>query len=267
MAASKPRLVLRRDLVFLDYVFLFLGLMSLIIWGLDFSRSLEPDEVVVLRWTDYATIAVFGVVFLGKLLAADFPLRYLKAHWFAIFGFFPLTNPLFIPPRFYIVVQILIVVSRFGQAIDRAFGAHVLKQVFARYRAAVVEELTDPLLDRLLFVIQINLVRGRYAASIGEGIDRRRAEVRMSVEKAIMASPKLTTITKIPGAEEAIHNAVQEGIDAAVAALKSDELNRAIQETLNEAFEDLRKSVRERSWKEQGVGLGDVATGLMKGSA
>ncbi|MBI4392273.1 MAG: hypothetical protein HY556_00545 [Euryarchaeota archaeon] len=158
-------------------------------------------------------------------------------------------------------------ISRFGQALDRAFGVRVGHAIYSRYKAVIVEDLTEPILDRMFHVLQVNLRGGRYAESVGRGIDSSRGQIHAAVTRAMKASPNLSTVSRISGMESLIHTVVDEALTATVATLVSDEINVAIQRSVDQTFEDLRKNVRDPKWKEVGVGLGDVGRAFVKGPA
>lgn len=263
-APSRPRLALKENLLLVDVAALALAFASFVIYVAFRTIAFEPDEVTLLRYVDYAAIVLFALFFVGKGLVSENPARYARTHFFDVFGLLPITSPLFGFDRWWGFVGVLIVLARASAALDRAFGERVLARVMHRYRAALVEELTEPILIRLLTIIREALQQGRYTASMGATLEERRNEMHAVVKRSIEASPKLTFLRNLPGMEHKIDEAVDELVTSAVTALTSDEMNRLVADALARAISDLEKKVAEPTWKGKGLGMLDVAKGLTR---
>lgn len=268
MAPGRPsRLVLRENLHLVDYAILGLAFTSFLVFLLD-RTALPAEEVAALRWVDIGLVALYGGAFGTKWVLADDPVRWLRRNALNALGVLPLTVNLFEPviaDRYYIVVQFVIVVLRAGEALDRAFGARVLHGLFERYRSMVVEELTDPLLMRLAIALEESVVGRDYAAAIGRRVEERRDLMRAAVARGIQASPKLTRLYAFGPVQRKVDETTEELVDALAAALTSPEVNQLIREGLQDAFAELKDNIRERKWQEKGVGVSDVAAGVVGG--
>lgn len=268
MAHVPARAELARKARFLpiDLAALLLAAASLVVLVAERTVTLQPGEELYLTYLDYAAVVLFAVLFVAKGLVSGSPAGYLKGHWFDAIGVLPLTQPLFGLDRWWGVIGFLIVLARASAALDRAFGERVLLRVFDRYRAMLVEELTEPILVRLLVILRDALTRGRYMASIGASIEEKRADVHEVVRKAVAASPKMTFITHLPGVDRKLQEAVDEAVTSAVTALTSEEMNRIVRDAIDRALRDLETEIAKPHWKERGLTLTDVARGLSRGS-
>lgn len=271
MASGRPsRLVLRENLHVVDFAILGLAFTSLLVFLLDRTGALPAEEVVALRYADLGLVALYGGAFATKWVLAEEPMRWLRRNALNALGVLPLTVNLFAPviaDRYYIVVQVVIVVLRAGEALDRAFGARVLQGLFERYKSMVVEELTDPLLMRLAIVLEEAVVGRDYAAAIGKRVEERRDLMRAAVARGIAASPKLTKLYSFGPVQRKVDETTEEMVDALAAALTSPEVNQLIREGLQDAFAELKDNIRERKWQEKGVGVTDVAAGVVGAGA
>ncbi|GEM_PF-5535148 len=263
---TETRLRLRENLYFLDVAILVLAFTSLFVFLLDRTHALPADEESGLRIIDLTLVALYGGAFVFKVLIVEAPLRWLRRYWIYAFGVLPLTIPVLVPARFYIVVQVIIIVLRTGEALDRAFGARVLRGLFERYRYMLIEELTDPLLMRLAIVLEDAVTSRDYAAAIGKRLDERRDLIEKAVDRAIEASPKLQTITRFGVVEKWVDETREEMVDAVHAALTGPELNQIIREGLQDAFGELKQGIKDKKWRGKGVGLKDVAVGVVQGA-
>ncbi len=257
-------LALKSNILVIDLAALALALGSLIVLVARRTVDLEPGEIEILLWTDYAAIGLFALLFLAKGVVAESPRRYLRGHWFDVLGLLPVTQPLLGLDRWWTLAGVLIVIARASAALDRAFGERVLARVLDRYRAALVEELTEPILVRILAILRDALTRGRYLESVGKSVEEKRRDIHEVVRKAVKASPKMTFLRSLPGMERKLDEAVDEAVTSAVVALTSDELNRLVTDAIDRALRDLEREVAKPTWKERGLTLGDITRGLVR---
>lgn len=265
MAAAARRLKLRENLHLIDVAILALAFTSLLVFLLERTGALPEDERAILGVADLALVLLYGSAFGAKWILADRPVRWIRRNAPLALGAFPLTiNVLpFVPDRYFIVIQVIVVVLRTGEALDRAFGERILLGLWERYRSMIVEELSQPLLMRLAIVLEEAVTSRDYAAAIGRRLDDRRDLVEAAVKRAIAASPKLTRLSRFGPVERFIDETTHEIVDAAHAALTGPEVNALIREGLQEAFGELKEGIARRKWQGKGVGVVDVARGVV----
>src|SRR5438552_321220 len=267
MVAAIPaptKLKLRSRLHVIDYGILVLSFTSLLLFLLYRTEKFTGADLDRLRLVDVGISVLYASAFVVKWVLADSWWRWIKRNWWYAFGAFPVTFPFLIPDRWFIVVQVIVVVLRTGEALDRAFGAHVLRGLFARYQYMLVEELTDPLLMRLAIVLEDAVTSRDYAAAIGKRLDERRDLVEAAVKRAVLASPKLQRLNSFGPVERWIDETTEELVDAAAAALTGPEINEIIRLGLQDAFAELKQGIAEKKWRGKGVGMADVARGVVR---
>lgn len=263
-APVRRRLQMREQLHLVDYAILLLAFLSLLLFILYHTDKLTGQDVDALRVIDLTLVTLYAGAFGLKWLIADRRIRWIRRNAFYALGAFPLTFPFLVPDRFFIVVQVIIVVLRTGEALDRAFGARILQGMFARYQYMVVEELTQPLLMRLAVVLEDSVTSRDYATAIGKSLDERRDLIEAAVKRAIQASPKLSRLNEFGPVNRWIDETTGEMVDAVHAALTGPEINTIIREGLQDAFAELKKGIEDKKWREHGVGVADVGRGLVR---
>lgn len=263
---ASARLRLRAKLHVVDYVILGLAFTSLLVFILERSRALPAEEHVVLRVVDIALVVLYGGAFATKWMLADDPTRWIRRNGPLALGAFPLTYNVLgflVADRYFIVLQVIVVVLRTGEALDRAFGERILRGLWERYQYMIVEQLSQPLLMRLAVVLEDAVTSRDYAAAIGRRLDDRRDLIEASVKRAIQASPKLSRLSQFGPVERWIDETTQEVVDAAHAALTGPEVNTLIREGLQDAFAELKVGIAQKRWQDKGVGVVDVAKGVV----
>ena len=258
--AAPAKLRLRENLYLVDYGILALAFTSIVVFILyEADDKLQGVEFTALRFVDLTLVVLYAAAFATKWMLADEPVRWLRRNALNAIGVLPLTIPFFVPDRFFIVVQLVVVLLRMGEAMDRAFGARVLRGLIERYQYMLVEALTEPLLMRLAVVMEDTVTSRDYAVAMGRKLDERRELVEAAVQRAIAASPKLSRLSQFGPVDRYIKETTEELVDAAHAALTGPEVNAIIRESLQEAFGELKEGIRQRKWTGKGVGVGDLA--------
>jgi len=260
------RLKMRANLHLLDYAILGLAFTSLLVFVVERFAVLPEEERIFLGIVDLTLVVLYGGAFGTKWLLADSPTRWIRRNALFALGAFPLTiNALsfFVADRYFIIIQVIVVVLRTGEALDRVFGERILQGLWQRYQYLIVEQLSQPLLMRLAVVLEDAVVSRDYAAAIGRRLDDRRDLVEAAVKRAIQASPKLTRLSQFGPVERFIDETTHEIVDAAHAALTGPEINTLIREGLQETFAELKAGIAQKKWQEKGVGVVDVARGVV----
>ncbi|MHB8605688.1 MAG: hypothetical protein ACYDCK_10580 [Thermoplasmatota archaeon] len=259
----RPRLARKDQLLVLDYAFLSLAFLSAAFVILTYTLKFDLAARQAVVYIDDAAVVLFALGFVARAFTWRNKLRFLRAHAIDILAFFPLTQTLFWPERWFPIVQVLIVVSRFSASLDRAFGDRVFARVVDHYRDALVDLLADPILLRIVEAFRGNLVHTDWVRTIGKSLYARKPQLLEAARKSLDSSPKIQLLRKIPGASDAIDDTVDEMVTAAILALTSEEVNRAIAESIDRALKDFEKNIQEKSDRRGKAGLGTVARELV----
>lgn len=250
--------------ILLDYALLAVGLGSLLILAIEWAVPLGPAEHAWLTWIDRAVIGLFAAGLAGRLWTAGDPARRVKVRWPEFVGLLPLTEPLLTSWRFYVLVQIVVVLARVGTGLDRHLGARALSRLMERYGSMVAEEVTEPILVRGSIVAQGVLQHGRYPASVGDALEARREEIHGSVLAAAETNDHMRRLMHLPLVKRLVRGSVDATVDAAVASLTSDDMDLVVREAIDRTFEDFRTGVRESDWKTKGLSVAEVRQALRR---
>lgn len=259
-ASAEPTERVRRVLL-VDYVLIGLAIVSIFLVVLDWTVPLTPGERNAIVWIDRAAIAAFGLSFAARVgLSRDAPDR-IKVRWPELIGLLPLFEPVVTGLRFYPIVQVVVVGARLSSGLDRHLGERALRRIVDRYSHMIAEEITDRVLIRGAHVAEDVARKGRYAASVGESLDARRDDIHGSVDRALDANPNLRAVSHLPGVSRIVHGTVDATLDAAIAQLTSDEMDRVVHEVIHRTFEDFRVEVARKEWKQRGLRPGEAVRG------
>src|SRR5688572_201005 len=115
-----PRL--RRSVGPVDWLMLVLALLSVAMlvyetWG---PVTEEQREQILLA--DLVIIAIFAIEFAVRWIKDDKPRTFPLRYWYELLGMVPVAHPAVRGFRLFRIVRIVVILSRFGRAADRAFG-------------------------------------------------------------------------------------------------------------------------------------------------
>ena len=240
----------------LDRAIIALAFASVLLFALSVSGVVSG---VALAAADIAIIGSYALIFLLKGLLDERPTRWFARHvWLAI-ALLPITIPVLVAQPYFIVVQLVILLARAGKALDRALHLHVVRGLSERYHARAVEEVTRPLLLSLANALEEALLKRDFAGALAGGLHERRQLVEEAVRQGITSSPRLAKVARIPPVQRWVDETTADIVDAAQAALASDQTNALLRDAIRDAFGELRAGLEEPKWPDKGIGPAEAA--------
>ncbi len=201
-------------------------------------------------WFDRGALAIFAVEYGVSVLRAEERARFVRATWYDLVGLVPLPIAALRVFRLLRVPHVLFWGSRYPARADREFGGAYAVALFRRYEPIIVEDLTDPLLVRLLQILREALAKGRYAQTVGESLNARRDRVHGVVVRALREKRALRVALAAPLAEGALRAAEDQLVDVVVAVLTDPELDAVLKESVDESLAELQRKLAQKSYLE-----------------
>jgi voltage-gated potassium channel len=246
IAADPPRPAPVERITWIDYLFVGLAILSLcLVIAEEVIPSYWPAQVWTLRWliiADAAICGVFAIEFFARMRHQPNKWAYTKSRWYDVIGMIPVSHPFFRGFRLLRILRIFVITSRFVRATNRSFGEMLVESTLRRFRDVVVDVIGGAIVIRGIGMVEPWLVRARFAERIGEALEERRGDIHRMVRDTMARLPggRLATLPPLRGAiERAELAAVQTVIDV----LKSEDLNRVVQQSTQNVLEELRHSI------------------------
>lgn len=243
----------------LDRTIVGLAFASVLVFALSAAGGLVGTLRGALTVIDLLIVAAYACAFFLKGVLDEDPWRWFRRHAWLALALLPLTVPILIAQPWFLLVQVVVLLTRGAKAIDRALHLRVVAGLQERYRARAVEEITQPLLLNLANALEEALVARDFAGAMGASLHQRRDLVESAVRRGIEANPRLSRLSRLPPVQRWIDDATHDVVDAAHAALASPETNALLHEALRDAFRELRAGIEEPKWPRKGIGLGEAA--------
>lgn len=243
----------------LDRTIVGLAFASVFVFALTAMGGLVGTMRGALTVLDFLLVGAYAVAFFLKAWLDEDPWRWFRRHAWLALALVPITVPILIAQPYFLLVQVAVLLVRGGKAIDRALHLRVVSGLQDRYRARVMEEVSQPLLLNLATALEEALVARDFAGAMGASLHERRGLVEAAVRRGIESTPRLSRVARLPPVQRWVDDVTHDVVDAAHAALASPETNALLREAIRDAFQELRAGIQEPKWPKHGISAGEAA--------
>ena len=144
----------------------------------------------------------------------------------------------------------IVLAARAGRSIDRLLGDGFVRRNALALAEGFEEEITDRVLLRIVNSLHENLARGRYGTVMAAALTKNKDAVMAKVHSKTPSGG----VGHFLGIDKAINKAEEGVYDAVLEILSSPEVNKAIHESIDAAFHEMRKELGVRTWRKH-VGI------------
>jgi voltage-gated potassium channel len=233
-----------------DWIMVGLALMSVLILvtveAFGFLLEGRPEWRLWLIYADVGLCGVFLIEFLVQMARAPSRRDFVKGRWYDLIGMVPISHPLLRGFRLFRIVRIVVVLSRVSKTSSRAFGEAAVENLVRRYREVFIEAIEGRIMLASLDIVEPPLTRSRLPARIADALDKRRGELRTTVHQSLQKVPVIRHLMKLNVSQDLLGAVEDVVLETVVTALRSDELNRVVQESFEVGIEELRRAVRDK---------------------
>ena len=220
------------------------GSVALLAW--EWYANVDLAMQTLIFRIDVAICAIFAVEFLWRWRregwARDFPIR----NWYEILGMIPVSHPAIRGFRLFRIIRILIVLSRFGMAADRAFGETFTHNLLNRLRQWVVNLIGGAVTIYVLDEVADVLHKGTYTRNVARALEQHTDEIESAVRETVYADPNLGRLKRLPFFDAIVSTSTQVTQRVIIEFLQNERTDRLVADILHENIEQIRLSVRAR---------------------
>jgi voltage-gated potassium channel len=235
----------------LDWLMIALALASVVVLvALEAFGFLLVDQPEIRLWIIYADVAICGVFFLEfavQFLRSRDRRRMLRSRWYELIGMIPISHPLLRGFRLFRIVRVVVVTGRLKRGVRRTFGDAAVDSFLRRYRDAIVRSVEDQIMLHSLDVVEPALVNSRLPASIADALEARRGDLTATVHQSLEKIPIVRRLLKLNLSQDLLRAVEDVVIETVVTSLRSDEVNRVVQESLHRGVAEIRRAVKEKA--------------------
>lgn len=239
MPAPAPR---RIDPV--DWLMLLLAVASvgLLVWETWWPLSASTTRLIILG--DDVICAVFLAEFLWRWRADGWQHRYLWRNWYDVLGMIPSSSPAIRGFRLFRVIRIVVLLSRFGMATDRALGEEFTYRLVNRFKNAIVDAVSDTVTLAVLDEVGDVLVHGTYTRNVARALAENQDELRDMIRDKLRADPRAGRLSRLPFYNDIVEAAIDSGLHVVSDVLHDPRSDELVADILRENLLQLREAVR-----------------------
>lgn len=230
-----------------DWLMLALAILSVGLLLFEWLATPAPEISQLIAVADVTICAIFATEFTWRWRQAGWTWHYVKRNWYEVLGMIPLQEPALRGFRLFRVLRIMILLSRFGRAADRALGDEFTYLLVKRFKDVIVESIASSVTVAVLDEVADVLKRAQFSKNVGRAMQENHVELRAMLLEKLRDDPQARRLSRLPFAAdltEAVIDAVLRVLDQLLQDPRTDEL---IADVLRENLQQIRRSVEENA--------------------
>ncbi len=228
----------------LDWLLLILALISIALLSYETWGNVSPEWGRRLIRADYAICAIFAVEFLWRWSQDGWTRRYLARNWYEVLGMIPVSEPALRGFRLFRVVRIVILLSRFGMAADRALGDEFTYRLVNRFRDSIMRAVGGMITLAVLAEVSEVLKRGTYTRNVARALEENDRELRAMIADKLGQNPHTRTLSRLPFYNDIVNAVVDAALGLAHDVLNDPRTDELVADILRENVDQLRAAVQ-----------------------
>ncbi|WP_370309741.1 ion transporter [Sinimarinibacterium flocculans] len=227
----------------LDWIMLVLAILSiaLLCWETFWELPAETTRWIIR--TDIAICAIFAVEFAWRWRRNGWAWGYLGRNWYEIIGMIPLSEPALRGFRLFRILRILVLLSRFGRAADRAFGDEFFYRLVNRFSSAIVDAIKAPITAGVLGEVAAVMSKGHYTQNIARALLENEREIEAMLAEKLREDPQAGRLSRLPFYDDIVQSVTRAGFRVVLEVLRDPRTDELVADMLRENLMQLRGAV------------------------
>lgn len=236
-----PRRVTAVDWLMLSLALLSVGLLAYETWG-----DPTPEQTRQILLADYVIIGIFATEFAIRWARDDNKRTFLWRNWYDLVGMVPVHTPALRGFRLFRILRIVVLLSRFARATDRALGQEFVYQMAGKFKDALVDAVSGAVTLRVLEETQDVILKGRYAHNLADAIEERGDEILDIIVEKVVHDPDVGRIRHMPFFEEIVGTSSRVTQRILIDLLRDERMSLMVQDIIRQNVDQIKASVVER---------------------
>lgn len=229
------------DWIMLALAIVSVGLVSYETWG-----SPTPEQTRQILLLDLAIIAVFALEFIVRWTQDDRPRSFVARNWYDLLGMIPVTHPAVRGFRLFRLVRIIVILSRFGRAADRAVGQEFTYRIIKRFKGLIVEVVSDAVTVRVMDMTLDVLQKGEYTKNMADHLEAHGDEMMEIIMERVKEDPKIGRIKRVPFFDEVVATSSRVTQRLIIDLLRDPRMDQMVKDIIRQNVQQIRQAVREK---------------------
>jgi hypothetical protein len=251
----------RHRVTTIDWIMLLLAVVSVGLLAYETWGDPTPAQTQQILLTDYIIVAIFAIEFAIRWAQDDNKKTFLWRNWYDLLGMIPAHSPALRGFRLFRILRIVVLLSRFARATDRALGQEFVFQLAGRFKAALVDAISGAVTLRVLAETEEVLMKGLYAKNLADAIEERGDEILDIVVEKVAADAQVGRIRHVPFFEDIVGTSSKVTQRILIDLLRDDRMGDLFRDIIRQNTQQIMREVtrKEREAKAQARAAGTAA--------
>jgi hypothetical protein len=228
-----------------DWLMLALALFSIGLLSYETWWDVSAEATRLIITLDVAICAIFAAEFIWRWRQAGWERGFVLRNWYEILGMIPVSHPAIRGFRLFRVIRIIILLSRFGMAADRAFGEEFTYRLVNRFRRGLVDAISGTVTVAVLDEVSKVLCKGHYTRNIGVALEKNQGQLRAMIIEKLDRDPKTRALSRLPFYNDIVQVTVDTSLRMVFAVLEDPRTDELVADILDENLQQIRDAVRQ----------------------
>jgi voltage-gated potassium channel len=227
----------------LDWLMLALALFSVALLCYDLWGGPSDAWRARIIIIDTTLCAIFAAEFGVRWSRAGWSRDYLLRNWYEVLGMIPVAHPALRGFRLLRFVRIAVLLSRLGNAADRALGDEFTYRLLSRLQNTVVEAIGGAVTLYVLDEVSRVLSQGTYTRNIAAALAENRSALEQMVVEKVLADSRSRQLRRLPFYDDILRSVTRAVLDVAGGILNDPRTDELIADMLRENLDQIRAAV------------------------
>jgi voltage-gated potassium channel len=229
-----------------DWVMLALALVSVAMLVYETWGPVTPEQREQILLADLVIIAIFAIEFTMRWIRDPRPKTFPLRNWYELLGMVPVAHPAVRGFRLFRIIRIVVILSRFGRAADRAFGEEFTYRVVRRFKDIIADAVAGAVTLRVLEETGDVLQKGTYAQNLADALERRGDEMLDIAVEKIKADEKVGAVRHIPFFDQVVMTSARVSQRIVIDLLRDDRMEAIIRDIIRLNVAQIQAAVKQR---------------------
>lgn len=227
----------------IDWFMLVLAVLSVAMlayetWG---NPSAEQTQQILLA--DYVIIGIFVIEFLLRWARNDWKASFVGRNWYEVLGMIPVAHPAIRGFRLFRIIRIVVILSRFGRAADRAFGDEFTYRLVGRFKNVIAEAVSGVVTARVLDETMNVMMKGQYMENMANAIEEHGEEMLDIAVEKVANDPQVGRVRNIPFFDDIVRTSSRVTQRIMIDLLRDDRMEELTRKIIAQNVEQIKASI------------------------
>lgn len=236
----------RATVTVMDWILLALALVSIGMLGYETWGDPTPEQTRAILQADLVIIAIFAIEFAIRWARDDRPKTFLWRNWYDLLGMIPVAHPAVRGFRLFRIIRIVVLLSRFARAADRALGQEFVFRLVGRFKDTLADALTGAVTLRVLEQTEDVILKGRYTQNLADAIEARGDEMLQIAVEKVKDDPEVGAVRHIPYFEQIVATTSRVSQRIMIDLLRDPRMDEIVKGIIKQNTAQIKAEVRAR---------------------